>query len=155
MMRVESVVTRSRSVWSEIPTSLRARSSNARTNAPHLRLGELSQHFRYGFQRTRQHVDYRALLHTLDERIESGAERPEELSHSAVREPDLLLETMHEVMERFRRHADEDVGRGLGADGIARECLDEVGDDLGNVDLSREQDRDRLRLDENGAERHR
>ena len=37
---------------------------------------------------------------------------------------------MHEVMERFRRHADEDVGRGLGADGIARECLDEVGDDL-------------------------
>ena len=62
---------------------------------------------------------------------------------------------LHEVMERFRRHADEDIGRGLGADGIARECLDEVGDDLGNVDLSRERDRDRLRLDENGAERHR
>jgi len=78
-----------------------------------------------------------------------------ELPHPAVREPDPLLETVHEVAQRFRRHPDEDVGRGLGADGIARERLDEVGDDLGNVDLSRERDRDRLRLDENRAERHR
>ena len=155
MMRVESVVTRSRSVWSEIPRSLRARSNNARTNALTRALVSSPSTFDTRFQRTGKHVDDRALLHALHERIESLAERPEELPHPAVREPDLFLEAVHEVMQRLGRHADEDIGRGLGADGIARECLDEVGDDLGNVHLRRERDRDRLRLDENGAERHR
>ena len=104
MMRVESVVTRSRSVWSEIPRSLRARSNNARTNALTFALVSSPSTFDTASSAPDEHVDDRALLHALHERIESRAERPEELSHPAVREPDLLFEAVHEIMQRLGRH---------------------------------------------------